>query len=162
MKVFGFVLTILAILTAAVPESRAQWSQPAEESMTVTGTVSDADGNPLSGVTVRVNDYYFVNATTDNYGYFNLTVNPSSIGSATNSEVDTTQLKLTANIDGYYPQTKPLEYVTGASANAIFELSTLPYSAQSTANQSGNTYESTNEDEESSEPVGSVVEPSAN
>lgn len=160
MKTFGLFLFLLTCLTSFVTPSRAGGPQPSG-SMTVTGTVADSSGNPMSGVVIRLNDYYFVSTSTGGDGSFSLTVDPAAIESATNTVVDPANFKITANMDGYYPQTKDLVYAAGTSASHIFEIRPLPYGYQtSTAPiQTVNTEPSEVEDPT---PVGTVVEPATN
>src|SRR3990167_5318451 len=107
-------------------------------SMVINGTVRSANGYGMSNVVIRLNDYYFVTATTNESGAFSLTVNPTEISTTMNAPVDSNELKLTANLGGYYPQTKILNYSAGASADFVFELKPLSYEDAQNYDANGN------------------------
>lgn len=172
MKLFRFLFSLFFVGTA-VPFAALAGYAADDQSMTVTGTVKDIDGNPMPNVVIRLNDYY-VSTTTDGYGSFSLTVNPTEIGTTTNTQVDTAAFKITANLEGFYPQTKRLDYLPGTSVNHIFELKVLSDDVDGTSattttiSTTSSTTTSTTQsvwtepsDVDSGEPVGTVVEPNA-
>lgn len=117
-------LSLLGCLFAATLTSGHAWAQEADTSQAicVKGVVSDSGGSHLSNVSIRVNDYYFVTTTTDSEGSFSLTIDPSAVSQALNKPVDTSELRVTANLDGYFPQTRKLAYTPGAHLNEVFSL----------------------------------------
>jgi hypothetical protein len=169
MKFYRFLMSLL-FATLMVPLTASAGYDADDQSMTVTGVVKDINGSPMSNVVIRLNDYY-VSTTTGYDGTFSLTVNPTEIGTTTNTQVDTAALKITANFDGYYPQTKRLEYLPGTTANHVFELKVLSNEVSAT-NTSTTTLSTTStsttqsvwtepSDADTGAPVGTVVEPSA-
>lgn len=93
-------------------------AQAGASNMTVSGTVTDNKGNALSNVSVRVDTLMLDVITTPN-GSFKLIIPSDKVAEGNLTRV-------TANLTGYYPQTRKLTLKAGETASFNFELPTIP------------------------------------